>query len=94
MYSVKRLFAVCLALLMLLMASASAEIPFLVHSQGWQMENTPVEVVLKAAVEALQRELVTEAVHREGSLRKAAAALDMDATTLGRLAKKLGVELS
>lgn len=54
MYSVKRLFAVCLALLMLLMASASAEIPFLVHSQGWQMENTPVEVVLKAAVEAHQ----------------------------------------
>ena len=54
MYSVKRLFAVCLALLMLMMASASAEIPFLVHSQGWQMENTPVEVVLKAAVEAHQ----------------------------------------
>lgn len=47
---------------------------------------------LKSAVEALQREMIAEAVAREGSLRKAAAALDMDATTLSRLAKKLGVE--
>lgn len=52
------------------------------------------ETSMKAAVEALQRDLVSEAIHREGSLRKAAAALDMDPTTLGRLAKKLGVELS
>ena len=47
---------------------------------------------LKAAVEALQREMITEAVAREGSLRKAAVALEMDSTTLTRLAKKLGVE--
>ena len=47
---------------------------------------------MKTAVEALQKELITEAVAKEGSLRKAAAALGMDATTLGRLAKKLGVE--
>lgn len=47
---------------------------------------------LKSAVEALQREMIADAVAREGSLRKAAAALDMDATTLSRLAKKLGVE--
>ncbi len=52
------------------------------------------ETSMKAAVEALQRDLVSEAIHRQGSLRKAAAALDMDPTTLGRLAKKLGVELS
>ena len=50
------------------------------------------ETNMKAAVENLQRELVTEALRREGSLRKAAAALDMDASTLGRLAKKLGIE--
>ena len=54
MYSVKRLLAACLALMLLLMTSAVAEIPFLVHSQDWRMENTPVEVVLKAAVEAHQ----------------------------------------
>ena len=47
---------------------------------------------LKSAVESLQREMISEAVAREGSLRKAAAALEMDATTLSRLAKKLGVE--
>lgn len=47
---------------------------------------------LKSAVEALQKEMITEAIAREGSLRKAAAALDMDATTFGRLVKKLGVE--
>ena len=47
---------------------------------------------LKSAVESLQREMIAEAVAREGSLRTAAAALEMDATTLSRLAKKLGVE--
>ena len=54
MYSVKRLLALCLALFILMMTTAMAEVPFLVHSQGWQMDNTPVEVVLKAAVEAHQ----------------------------------------
>ena len=52
----------------------------------------PGGISMKAAVEALQREMIQAAVAREGSLRKAAAALDMDATTLCRLAKKLGVE--
>ena len=52
------------------------------------------ETNMKAAVKSLQRELITEALRREGSLRKAAAALDMDASTLGRLAKKLSIELS
>lgn len=47
---------------------------------------------MKTAVETLQREMIRDAVSREGSLRKAAAALEMDATTLCRLAKKLGVE--
>ena len=50
------------------------------------------EISMKAAVEALQREMIQAAVAREGSFRKAAAALEMDATTLCRLAKKLGVE--
>lgn len=46
---------------------------------------------LKTAVESLQKQMIEDAVQREGSLRKAAAALDMDPTTLNRLAKKLGV---
>ena len=46
---------------------------------------------MKQAVESLQRDLVTEALYKEGSLRKAAAALDMDPTTLSRLVKKLGI---
>lgn len=46
---------------------------------------------LKEAVEALQKEMIEAAVRSEGSLRKAAAALDMDPTTLNRLAKKLGI---
>ena len=46
---------------------------------------------LKTAVERLQKRMIEDAVQREGSLRKAAAALDMDPTTLNRLAKKLGV---
>ena len=52
----------------------------------------PGGISMKAAVEALQREMIQAAVAREGSLRKAAAVLEMDATTLCRLAKKLGVE--
>ena len=52
----------------------------------------PGGISMKAAVEALQREMIQAAVARGGSLRKAAAALEMDATTLCRLAKKLGVE--
>lgn len=47
---------------------------------------------MKTAVESLQKELISEEVAREGSLRKAAAAPGMDATTIGRLEKKLGVE--
>ena len=54
--------------------------------------DVPGGISMKAAVEALQREMIQAAVAREGSLRKAAAALEMDATTLCRLAKKLGVE--
>lgn len=54
--------------------------------------DVPGGTSMKAAVEALQREMIQAAVAREGSLRKAAAALEMDATTLCRLAKKLGVE--
>lgn len=50
------------------------------------------EKSLKSAVEALQKEMIEEAVRREGSIRKASVVLDMDATTLGRLARKLGIE--
>lgn len=53
----------------------------------------PGGISMKAAVEALQREMIQAAVAREGSLRKAAAALEMDATTLCRLAKKLAWNL-
>lgn len=54
----------------------------------------PGETSMKTAVEALQRNLITETVRREGSLRKTAAALDMDPTTLGRLVKKLDIEFT
>ncbi len=59
------------------------------------VSNKPASVTptgsLKNAVEHLQKQMIEDAVKREGSLRKAAAALDMDPTTLNRLAKKLGV---
>lgn len=48
---------------------------------------------MKDAVEALQREMIIEAVHTSGSLRKAAAALEMDPATLHRLVKKLQIEI-
>jgi len=62
------------------------------HQPRIQKSGRAVNESLKSAVESLQREMIAEAVAREGSLRKAAAALEMDATTLGRLAKKLGIE--
>jgi transcriptional regulator with PAS, ATPase and Fis domain len=46
---------------------------------------------MRSAVEELQKEMVADALRSAGSLRKAAAALEMDPTTLHRLAKKLGV---
>lgn len=48
---------------------------------------------LKSAVESLQREMIEHAIHKGGSLRKAATLLDMDSTTLYRLAKKLEINL-
>lgn len=54
MNSVKRILTCCVALIVLMMTVAAAEVPFLMHSQGWQMDNTPLEVVLKAKVEAHQ----------------------------------------
>jgi len=47
---------------------------------------------LKEAVEALQKEMILDALHASGSLRKAAVTLEIDPMTLYRLAKKLGVE--
>ena len=47
---------------------------------------------MREAVEEIQREVITEALQKHGSLRKAAKALDMDATTLYRTARKLGIQ--
>ncbi len=46
---------------------------------------------MKSAVESLQRSMIEKALASEGSLRKAAISLDMDVTTLSRLAKKLNI---
>lgn len=51
MHSVKRMLAICLSLLILMMNAAQAEVPFLVHSNGWVLDYTPVDVLLKADVE-------------------------------------------
>lgn len=47
---------------------------------------------LRSAVENLQKDMIADAIHTAGSLRKAAAALDMDPATLHRLVKKLGID--
>lgn len=49
MHSIKRMTALCLALLILMMTAASAEVPFLVHTQGWE-GSAPVEATLSAKV--------------------------------------------
>ncbi len=51
MHIVKRITALCLSLLVLMMTSAYAEVPFLVHSLGWNWASTTVEVLLKADVD-------------------------------------------
>ena len=51
MHSIKRITAICLSLLVLMMNFAKAEMPFLVHSNGWNLDNTPVEVKLSADVD-------------------------------------------
>ena len=51
MHSVKRMLTLCLSLLVLMMTAAQAEVPFLVHSNGWVLDGTPVDVMLKADVE-------------------------------------------
>lgn len=48
---VKRLLAVSLSLLVLMMNAAKAEVTFLGHSDGWLLEDIPVEVQLKADVD-------------------------------------------
>ena len=47
----KRATALCFALLILMLSTADAEVPFLVHSKGWDFAAAPVEVLLKAAVD-------------------------------------------
>lgn len=51
MYSIKRILALCLSLLVLMMNCACADVDFLVHSNGWQLEDTALEVQLSAAVD-------------------------------------------
>lgn len=46
----KRLLAICLILLVLMTNAALAEVPFLMHSNGWTWEGVPVDVLLKADV--------------------------------------------
>ena len=46
----KRLMAICLILLVLMMNAALAEVPFLMHSNGWTWEGVHVDVLLKADV--------------------------------------------
>ncbi len=48
----KRMLALALSLLLLMMNAAQAEVPFLVHSNGWNLDDTPVDVLLKADVDA------------------------------------------
>ncbi len=50
MRCVKRLLALCLMLMILMTSAAMAEAPFLVHCQGWNLDNVPVEALLKAKV--------------------------------------------
>lgn len=47
----RRLLSAALSLLMLMMTAAHADVPFLVHSDGWNLEDTPVEVLLHADVD-------------------------------------------
>lgn len=42
--------ALCLSLLILMMSGALADAPFLMHSNGWNLDGTPLDVVLKADV--------------------------------------------
>lgn len=51
MHCFKRILALCLSLLVLMMNFAQAEVPFLVHSNGWNLDNTSVEVELSADVD-------------------------------------------
>lgn len=51
MHIAKRILAVCLSLLLLMMTAASADTSFLVHSDGWAWD-VPLEVLLKADVDA------------------------------------------
>lgn len=56
---------------------------------------SPMEPIsMRGAVRNLQKEAIQNALATYGSLRKAAQALDMDSTTLYRLAKKLDIPTS
>ena len=50
MHIVKRIGVLCLSLLILMMTTVQAENALLVHSAGWDLMHTPVEVLIKADV--------------------------------------------
>lgn len=75
----------------------SDDLPVRLHQRGRQFDaeqalQLPPDGGMKQAVEELQKRLIEKALRQQGSLRKAAVALDMDPTTLHRLAKKLQIE--
>jgi hypothetical protein len=47
----KRIGAMCLALLVLMMSGALADVPFLMHSNGWNLDGTPLDMALTADVD-------------------------------------------
>ena len=49
---IRRGLALCLAMLLML-ASAVAEVPFLQHTAGWTLDGVPLEVLLRADVTSL-----------------------------------------
>lgn len=48
---VKRTVALCLSLLILMMSGALADMPFLMHSNGWNLDSTPLDVMLRVDVD-------------------------------------------
>ncbi len=58
---------------------------------SWQDEDTPT-ASLREQVAAFEQEVIRSAIEREGSVRRAAAALGVDHSTLVKKCKRLGLE--
>ena len=61
---------------------------------GMDEGKTGEETSLKAAMETYERELITRAIADHGGVRKAAKALEVDASTISRKARKYGIEVA